>query len=501
MADAETLIQQLQLLLNPGTIKPINWQILKILCPTQLDLIGATKASHKSWSAGFNGFIRETSLKNHGWETQMVALQAVTTESTYTVIDAMRLRMPKQERESMDKVLDMIETLIEGSTSPWVKRQEFHSLRQKPGETARQFYSHAVAPARECDFENGFCSVCSMKVVEEHLISKLVFACSSDTARRQLIKKKQLSLQQAKEIIEAQELLRETAESLQEVLPQVNAVCDNGVRSQQQYKKRGDYSDRRDHRSDRRDNRADRRDHHQQDNRQEQCQKCGFVKHSGPECPAMGSSCRNCGGQNHWSKVCRKPPSSQASTGRMGHIICAMSTVTERVDILCEGNSHSAIIDTGSDWCCTSRDHLNSNFREVVENLIPPTGAMLATRNASGQCMQPLGFFPTSIHFGERKTEVDMVVFGDVSDTYLSKTALVELGVVVINKHPPLVSKVSKPKLKSSVPVKEDRFVENQRDYSHQYRDGRPPIPPRLGVPFQINGKPKPRANEGRSSV
>ena len=59
----------------------------------------------------------------------------------------------------------------------------------------------------------------------------------------------------------------------------------------------------------------------------------------------------------------------------MRHKIRSMGTTTERAYLICEGITH-LIMNNGSHSISTSAGKLWSDFKEMLENLIPRTNAM-----------------------------------------------------------------------------------------------------------------------------
>ena len=86
-----------------------------------------------------------------------MALQSTVTESSFHRMDALRRQLPVGEQTSMDKVLGLIKSLVEGGKSKWVRKHEFYKIGQRPGESARQLYGRAVEAAAECDFGHNYC--------------------------------------------------------------------------------------------------------------------------------------------------------------------------------------------------------------------------------------------------------------------------------------------------------------------------------------------------------
>ena len=466
---------------------------MKTLCPVQLDLNEATINSFSAWERGLTTFFKETSLLSRDWSTQLVALQSTMMPGTFTKVDALRAQLQPNERENMSSILHLVQGLVEGGKSLWVYKHDFFHMSQGPSDTARQFYSKVVEKATDCAFDKGYCDQCKQRAINDQIIAKLVFCCHSEEAKRQMLEKDDLSVEQARQFLERQEALEKTQQSLQQVMPATPHV--SGMQ---------------------------RRHFGRRPPNTPSCPNCGGLQHkSRDDCPAKHSKCRSCGRIGHWSKVCRSSSGQdvpqQAGGARpktLGHIVCAMTTTTEHVAVICEGRIHHAIIDTGSDWTCTSPAKLVSDFQEVLPNLLEPTTAMRQTKNASGTTMLPLGYFTTTFEFGAVKVSQNLVVYEDLDDTYLSKDALVRLGIVTINTTPPVALSADRgrsrpiPDINPAVHGNVDATISTMtrkkdnppiplpippsvRPGDALVRDP-PPIPPRRGMPFSIKGRPVP---------
>ena len=185
---------------HPTGSQKYNWGLLKTLCPEKLNITSFSSNQQKRWHRQFVSFLRESKIQTAEWHVQETALETAMTESTFQRVDSMRCTLPPEQQKDISKVLEMTQKLIDGEKSTWAKRSLFEKFQQTENQTSRDFYSEAVEMADECDFGQGFCESCSQKIVDLFILMKIVFGAVNDDARRRLLKKKDLSLQDAREI-------------------------------------------------------------------------------------------------------------------------------------------------------------------------------------------------------------------------------------------------------------------------------------------------------------
>ena len=99
-----------------------------------------------------------------------------------------------------------------------------------------------------------------------------------------------------------------------------------------------------------------------------------------------------------------RSPKEERYTKEMGRIINSVGKQADqvRVDITSEEGSAqlTAVVDTGSDWCCAwPKEILKLNEHPI--NPYPPTFGMESTTNVSCVKMTPIGFIPVKIAFGD----------------------------------------------------------------------------------------------------
>ena len=419
---------------NPTATPMYNWSLLKTLCPDQLNITSFSNNQQKRWHRQFVSFLRESKIQTAEWTVQVTALETAMTESTFQRVDSMRRALPVDHQKDINKVLEMTQKLIDGEKSTWAKRSLFEKFQQTKDQTCRDFYSEAVEMADECDFGQGFCNRCSQKIVDLFILMKIVFGTVNDEARRRMLKKKDLSLQDAREILEADEALRSTEATIK------NEVEEN--LSVQKIRRPGAFE-----RGESPSTSRKRSPNQQRSNRNpgnSACGKCG-LKHPGRRCPAEGDECHNCGKLNHWGRVCRQKENQDEtqdakSRKKMGRIRCAkMSKAPDLVEVIVRTSNDErtipAIMDTGSDWCCIPIEDVEK-IGENPHNLYPPTNDMLETVNASGQPMNPDGYVEAEIEFDGKLTKQPVVVFPGIDEFILSKSALQDLEIVKFNIKP-----------------------------------------------------------------
>ena len=342
----------------------------------------------------------------------------------------------------------------------WVARHQFQSLKQEE-ETVRQFYSSIAEIAEDCEFSREFCQQCKQKSIDQMITMKLVFDTKSSEARKEMLKKKNLTLEMAIEELESEETIRKAQNELQPQL--VKRVHRDGSQSQRRVRSR---------------NRSAGRNKGQgQTQGQEKCFNCGKARHKEMQnCPARGKQCNKCGRLNHFSRVCmskstensyeyqEQTKSNQGSNKYkyMGRrIVGGLMKVrqTRMVHVKLNGQEVRVVPDTGSDWDCISRRGLEK-LEICDEDVQSPTTEMESTKTASGSEMTASGYVNIEVKFGEKRINRPFVVFDMVDDFILSHETLIEMDIVKIN-YKPSVKEIRKPqKLKSTklpVPTKTEQ--------------------------------------------
>src|SRR5690606_28444846 len=93
---------------------------------------------------------------------------------------------------------------------PNLFRAQRHKLflrKQQPGESTADYIAALRKQAMLCKFRNNY-------DLEDHLIDAIIFGTNSDSARKSLFKKEQLTLKDAVEILSTEELASRECKSL-----------------------------------------------------------------------------------------------------------------------------------------------------------------------------------------------------------------------------------------------------------------------------------------------
>lgn len=437
-----------------GTVrKSVQWSLIKTLCPIKLDLKSATNKTFRAWERGLRAFVLEVNLISYEWETQSMAIETTMEAESFHRVEAIRQQLEASKQESFEDVVQVIKDLVDGNTNIWVQRYAFHQISQQ-GQSVRQFYANVVEQAAECGFSEGYCKKCAQKAIDDQVLQKLIFSTSRETARTEMLKNKHLDLITAKKVLEDDEALKQTEQTLtsysqvqniQTETDMIQAIQSRGRQTQNQnYNRSRSQPARQRYRSLTPPMRHPSASRPQTRN----CPNCGGYNHKTRDaCPARGSTCRKCNRRNHWARVCMTDPDEGEWSGMKNQaIISAMGSSTEYVSVVIEDNLVNAVVDTGSDWNCCSVEILQSVLHESPYNLLPPTEAMRTTKTANGNTMEAKGYFNTEFVFGSKSVLDKIVVFSDVQDFYLSKDCLKKLGVVVINTKPPVPEEVNSPR-------------------------------------------------------
>ena len=68
----------------------------------------------------------------------MAAIEACVTSATFEKITAAQLQLPREQRQNIDAVLDVIATLAKDNV--WLYRKVFNAYKQQTDQTFKQFY-------------------------------------------------------------------------------------------------------------------------------------------------------------------------------------------------------------------------------------------------------------------------------------------------------------------------------------------------------------------------
>ena len=233
-------------------------------------------------------------------ESQLAALEACVTTTTFSKIQAIQSQLPTDQRKNLDALLEATATLAQAADNVWLHRHAFDAYRQLPNQTFKQFYAEIVKLAFLCQFDKDFCDADKIRVVDQLLVMKIVFGTTDISAQRKLIEETDLTLASAIRITETYESLQKTADIFTETTgPTVQYVkrtksptLDSKTQSAPNpptYLKPTKPTVR-------------------------ICRRCGYNHSPDHRCPAEGKHCNFCHGIGHFERVFFKKLRQSKST-------------------------------------------------------------------------------------------------------------------------------------------------------------------------------------------
>ena len=415
----------------------IDWSLRKVFVKEDLDLTVHSGEAFLSWRRQFNNFVREAGIKAAAipWESQLAALEACVTTTTFSKIQAVRSQLPADQRKNLDALLEATATLAQAADNVWLHRHAFDAYRQLPDQTFKQFYAEIVKLASLCQFDKDFCDADKIRVVDQLLLMKIVFGSTDISAQRKLIEETDLTLASAIRIMETYESLQKTADIFTETTgPTVQYV--KRTKSQT---------------LDSKTQSAPSPPTYLKPTRPTVriCRRCGYNHSPDNRCPAEGKYCNFCHGIGHFERVCfKKLRQSKPTTNLItsdtvepalesGAVVSQIGTKTETVLVHVSINKCTCkvmrfIVDTGSDWCVIGPQ----NLRELgltPSCLQTPTTEVCNTVTATGEQMLPDGYIDARFSYGCKQADSKLVVFKNIEAPLLSVDVLQQLKIVVIH--------------------------------------------------------------------
>ena len=146
----------------------------------------------------------------------MAAIEACVTRANFEKITAAQLQLPREQRQNIDAVLNVIATIAKAKDNVWVYRKAFDAYKQQTDQTFKQFYAEIVKLASICEFGKNFCEDDKIRAVDQCLLIKRVLHTSDSIAQRKLMKVPDLDLPAAVRILDIYDSLQKTINALTE---------------------------------------------------------------------------------------------------------------------------------------------------------------------------------------------------------------------------------------------------------------------------------------------
>ena len=407
----------------------------------------ATFQVFREWRRRWDDYAVMVDLSKLPRQKQLIQLRMSLTLETQRILEH-TLDIPPDTDKTVEDVLDVLQEHIKNLRNEALRRRELLSCKQLEGESFSAFYVRLKHIAEEVDICPGSSSLCEetqlkmiilMGVRDEELVQKLI---SLDTTA---------SLQDVVNTCRSYEAARKATSDIRSPGPRMYATST--------YKKQKGYEKAAASIS--------------SSKPPDPCQSCARLHASSAKCPAVDSTCKNCGRKGHWART-QKCPAATAqcrACSRIGHFDkCCRSggkaatqrsspndntttashkpqtqkkpscrrvgpSPTETSQPVCISLSHGSttshiymLPDTGADITIMGPQHLDSLHIPRTSLQPPPSSP---PRNADNSPMAPaLGTFRATLTLGKHSCSATIQVNRGIQIPLLSLAHCKELAIV-----------------------------------------------------------------------
>ena len=249
------------------------------------------------------------------------------------LIDARINEVPETQVDTLARVLNILASCLTHTTFFREAREDFYSIRQKPGENTTAYYSRLIEIFNQAQFPDN----CNFLVVD-----KLIHSCDNIDCKRKLMSKTAAAtVHECLEIMRRYEAVNTTMKRINEsasASAQVNATYNDPTKKSQAKAQKNKSSTKKPSRK------PDKK-----------CSWCGGSPHSREECPARDAVCNFCEKDGHFEETCFKKKSLGKPKYKKHHAVQAGS-----------GEESEYEYEDGYDLKTISIDEVKSSPREVI---------------------------------------------------------------------------------------------------------------------------------------
>ena len=269
-----------------------------VLEPDQ-ELGGCSRRRWFTWKVKWNAYATRTKLSNEDAETQLATIVSALPDRAIEALDTLPYEN-SPDRTDVKKILELLEAEYLDDINEIYESYVFFTRQQDEGEPVTTYITELRRLASTCNFGN---------LTERLIRDRIVCGIADKSLRKNLLSQPNLDLAKCIQLCKSSHTSRNRAEEITSgrvPIPIKTEGADLHAVSTTR-SRRGPPSTGTQQASRFTFSRNGPRMSLARRSVPEQCQHCGYAQHSQrQECPALGKSCLNCGGKNHFSKVCRQ---------------------------------------------------------------------------------------------------------------------------------------------------------------------------------------------------
>ena len=292
-----------------------------------------------------------------------------------------------------------------------VRRFQFNTRRQRPGESIAEYVAVLRKAAEYCSFGD---------TLSEMLRDRLVCGITDTTVQKRLLAEKELTLDRAVSLAQSVEIAEKGARDLQSSTGSANEVHKLS------------------HKATTSGN--ERKSTHDKDKKIPVCYRCGG-KHFATKCRFISEECHLCGKQGHIAKVCRSRQNKNADVSKPDpspkpvNQLSEVSNGTEytlfpvqnsscrplQTTMVVEGHNFTMEVDTGAAVSLVSEDTVNNS---PFLKCLPLQQTSVKLRTYTGQAVSVLGQLLVKVQYNDVTETVSLQVVRGSGTTLLLATKI-----------------------------------------------------------------------------
>ena len=341
-----------------------------------------------------------------------------------------------------EELLNIIKDLCLSKVSRMTHIQKFHTVKQEVSESCEDFYSRLHTMATCCKFA---CVHCGKSTSKQRVREKFVLGIRDKNLQTTLLR---TDTHQPNTPLE--KLLEEAITLEQSVREQI-AISSNLGGGSDMIQNINVYSDEEQSETTEEDPSANslRFKQRTKDRKQisrkgfPQCSRCGTRTHAvyttSQRCTAWGKICRNCGGKNHFAKMCQQKsknsiqPNSGSSAQQIEMSCLSIENTTSSfitINVQHVGREISSQIkafpDTGANLCLLGPKELK-DLKISIKDL---EQCKLSVTVAGGSHITATGFCQLKLTLGERESKTTAYYCNKADRFYIKQQSCKELGII-----------------------------------------------------------------------